>query len=631
MERWSTLVVKGWTEADRILEVGPAGVSRGMSGSPVLNVRTGAVCGVLTRGDVQPRARAQVSGGRVISARRLFALSPTLSSDNSRHHTTHRGDWFDLLPADQKRLIIAQHPSDPAALPDQLLVISVDQTDDEWEVSATIERNDEDHGSWGSEASFGPIKVDLNSVRALVARVFRDWASRDAAEQGRVGPGEQIRLLGEILSGALLTGEIGRTFDELIAHQDVGWLEVALHFSEDVADPDFREFVQLPWEHLYVPQRGTRGDVYFAREQKLAFVRTLCREPSTPDPPDGRMSLLVVAVRPEAADAEVDDVASRDVAEITAALEALGTALPGSLDVTVVDSPGLHGLTEAVKSCDYDAVHYVGVGRFDTGTDDRVALSIDPSVRSGYHNASDFGACLDEGMPRLVVLQVPRGPETVPPDLAGFGPALLRKGCLAVVAHQYPVKSGLTQTFNTAFYTALAVGDAAGDGGADGAEEGLVQRSGGAGVPVSRRLRPQSRRPSAHGSGAGGRRARASEPDRAMANAGAAPLSAIDELFAAWRSLYDRITQEVVRSWATFDEELQDADSDETYATALGELAGVSISGRAVPRRGCRPHPPRRGAEGRLARGPALPAGRPGAVGCRPRRARTRRPGKRRG
>lgn len=453
----STLVVAGWLEADRILEVDPAGVRRGMSGSPVLNVRTGAVCGVLTRGDVHLRARAPVSGGRVISLRRLFALSPTLSSANSRHHTTHRGDWFDLLPADQKRLIVAQHPSDPAAPPDQLLVISVDQTDDEWEVSATLHRNDEDDGGWGTEASFAPIKVDLNSVRALVARVFRDWASRDAAEQGRVGPGEQIRLLGRILSGALLTGEIGRTFDELIAHQELGWLEVALHFSEDVADPDFREFEQLPWEHLYVPQRGTRGDVYFAREQRLAFVRTLRREPSTPDPPDGTTSLLVVAVRPPA-DVEVDDIASRDVAEITAALKKLGSSLSGSLDVTIVESPGLHGLTEAVKSCKYDAVHYVGVGRFDTGTDDRVALAIDPTGRSGYHNASDFGACLDEGMPRLVVLQVPRGPETVPPDLAAFGHALLRKGCLAVVAHQYPVSSGLTQKFNTALYTALAEG-----------------------------------------------------------------------------------------------------------------------------------------------------------------------------
>ncbi len=351
--------------------------------------------------------------------------------------------------------MIAQRTSDPASLPDKLLVISVDQTDDEWEVGATVLSNEEDDGSWALETSLEPIKVDINSVRALVARVFRDWASSDAAEQGRVGPGEQIRLLGEFLSGALLTGEIGKKFDELIASRDLGWLEVALHFSEEVDDPGFRDFVQLPWEHLYVPQRGTRGDVYFAREQKLAFARTLHREPSTSEAPDSKrsISLLVVAVKPEDGDA-----ASDDVAQITAALEALGKSLPGSLDVTVIESPGLHGLADALTSCDYDAVHYVGVGRFDAGSDDRVALTIDPAGRSGYHNASDLGECLDAGAPRLVVLQVPRGPETVPPDLAVFAPRLLMKGCLAVVAHQYPVSSELTQKFNTALYTALAAG-----------------------------------------------------------------------------------------------------------------------------------------------------------------------------
>ena len=274
----STLVAQGWTEVDRILDVSDAGVGRGMSGCPVLNQRTGAVCGILTRGSAHPG-----SGGHVISVRRLYALSPPLSSANFRHHTTRRDKWFDLLPAEHKKLLLAQRMSDPASLPDCSLVISVDEIGEEWEVRATVQRRDEQDERWIEDELLGPIRVDLNSVRALVARVFRDWASRDAAEQGRVGPGEQIRLLGEILSRALLTAEIGRKFEELIDRQDLGWLEVALHFS-DVDDPDFREFVQLPWEHLYVPPRATRGDFYFAREPKLAFVRTLHATPSTPEP-----------------------------------------------------------------------------------------------------------------------------------------------------------------------------------------------------------------------------------------------------------------------------------------------------------------------------------------------------------
>ena len=409
----STLVAQGWTEVDRILDVADAGVGRGMSGCPVLNQRTGAVCGILTRGSAHPG-----SGGHVISVRRLYALSPPLSSANFRHHTTRRDKWFDLLPAEHKKLLLAQRMSDPASLPDCSLVISVDEIGQEWEVRATVQRRDEQDERWIEDELLGPIRVDLNSVRALVARVFRDWASRDAAEQGRVGPGEQIRLLGEILSRALLTAEIGRKFEELIDRQDLGWLEVALHFS-DVDDPDFREFVQLPWEHLYVPPRATRGDFYFAREPKLAFVRTLHATPSTPEPADGKLSVLVVAVKPREQDG-LDDGAAGEVDAITAGLVELGRTFKRSLDVTVVESPGVGGLEDAVASQHFDAVHYVGFGRFDTGSDDRIALAINPSGRTGYHNASDLGACMDgEHMPRLVVLQVCRSGEAVPPDLAG--------------------------------------------------------------------------------------------------------------------------------------------------------------------------------------------------------------------
>ncbi len=448
----AALVAQGWREVETILDVADVGIARGMSGSPVINFRTGAVCGILSRAGA-----GGGSGGHVISARRLFALSPTLNSTNFRHHTAHRAKWFDLLPAKQRKLLLAA-TSGPASLPGCLLVISVDEIGDEWEVRATVHRRDELSAEWVAEASLGPIEVDLNSVRALVARVFRDWASRDATEQGRVGPGEQIRLLGQILSHALLTAEIGSKFEELIATDDLGWLEVALHFS-DVLDPDFGEFVQLPWEHLYVPPRAARGDFYFARDPKLAFVRTLHAEPVTPEPTSGKISLLVVAVRPRPQDGVDDGV---EVDEIAAGLVELATELSGSLEVTMIESPGLGGLTDAVASSSYDAVHYVGFGRFDTGTDDRIALTVNASSRGGYHDGSDLGTSMAgdrNRMPRLVVLQVCRRGQAVPPDLAGFGPALLKKeGCHAVVANQYPVGCDLTKRFNAALYTALADG-----------------------------------------------------------------------------------------------------------------------------------------------------------------------------
>jgi hypothetical protein len=122
----------------------------------------------------------------------------------------------------------------------------------------------------------------------------------------------------------------------------------------------------------------------------------------------------------------------------------------------VVESPGVHGLVEEVTSGTYDALHYVGFGRFDAGTD-RIALSATRS-RVGYLNARDFADCLDGAIPRLVVLEACRGAELVPADLAAFGLPLLIKGSQAVVAHQYPVGRELMQKFNAALYTALAEG-----------------------------------------------------------------------------------------------------------------------------------------------------------------------------
>lgn len=456
----TSLAAERWQEMDRWLRVADGHVGRGMSGSPVLNLRTGAVCAILKRDGEGP----QVPGGCAISVRRLFSLSPTLSSANFRHHTTYRRTWFDHLPGGEQKLLLAQRTSGPASLPDHLLVISVDQSRDEWEVSATVQRREE-NDDWTPGQPLGPIKVDLNSVRALVARVFRDWASRDAgtdaapAVAGRVEPGEQIRLLGEILSRALLTGRIGDMFNDLVDDLEHGWVEIALHFS-DVDDSDFREFVQLPWEHLYLPPRASRGDVYFAREPKLAFVRTLHPDPETREPSQGKLSLLVVAVMPEHKDGPDDDAASgSDVREIVADLERLGTKLSECLDVKVVSSPGFSGLEEEVAFGSYDAVHYIGFGRFEAGRD-RVALSMSAPGGSDFRDASDFASCLEgERMPRLVVLQLCRGSEMVPADLAAFGPALLtKKGSQAVVAYQYPVSSRLTQKFNTALYTALAEG-----------------------------------------------------------------------------------------------------------------------------------------------------------------------------
>jgi hypothetical protein len=145
-----------------------------------------------------------------------------------------------------------------------------------------------------------------------------------------------------------------------------------------------------------------------------------------------------------------------DVDLLVEGLRRLETELSDHVEVKVVESPGVPGLMEEVTCGGYDAVHYIGFGRFDAGSD-RVAIA--SSGRAVYLDARDFADSLQGAMPRLVVLQVCRAGETVPADLAAFGPSLLMKGSHAVVAHQYPVRRALAQKFNAALYRALAEGD----------------------------------------------------------------------------------------------------------------------------------------------------------------------------
>jgi len=453
----TSLTAEGWMggKTDRWLKLAQGQVRGGMSGSPVLNLRTGAVCGVLKR----TIDSSQWIGGYAVSVRALLALSPKLGAQNLRHHMAHTDEWFRLLPADEQRLLLSQRsPETPRSIPSQIIVLTVDQSDDRWEVTATVYGRDAER--WVDYARLTSVAVDLNTVRALVARLFRDWASRESTARGRVEPGEQIRLLGEILSSALLRAELAQRFDSLVDAVEHGWLEIALHFA-DLEDPDFREFVELPWEHLYLPARPPRADVYFARAPRLAFVRALEATPKTSEPRAGKLSLLVVSAAPPDYPDRPDADASlaREVEDSLAGLRELALESPDSFEVAFVSSPRLDGLMQALGEGVYDIVHYVGFGRFDV-PNDRLALDTRVPGSPGYVNASDFAACMEDVKPRLVVLEACRGAEPVPADLATFGPELLMRGSDAVIAYQYPVAGALTRKFNRTLYTALADGAA---------------------------------------------------------------------------------------------------------------------------------------------------------------------------
>jgi S1-C subfamily serine protease len=129
----SRLVGEGNTGDERLLRLGEGQVQPGMSGGPLLNQRTGGVCGVLKL----TRNEQMALGGYAIPIERFWLLSPTLKRQNEGYHYARRHEWLDLLPLVQRRVLLAARPgTSTAKTRTTLFVVSVGGDRSNWRVSA---------------------------------------------------------------------------------------------------------------------------------------------------------------------------------------------------------------------------------------------------------------------------------------------------------------------------------------------------------------------------------------------------------------------------------------------------------------------------------------------------------------
>jgi hypothetical protein len=432
----SPLTSEGLTGDDRLQTFGAGQVRPGMSGAPVLNSRTGGVCGVLAR----TRDQAQSLGGYAIPLERLGPNGATLMRQNRSYHDAFR-DWYDRLSLAQRKLMrdarvgTAAEPSFTAQL-----VITVGREGYDWEVSAR---------QYPGEA-LESVEVDLNAVREKVARLFRDWASRGRADPNEVAPGrfdagEDVRLLGSILYSAVCPGAIGRCIEKKLRADER--LLLALHFDPQIR----REIVELPWEYLYLLFTGMEGGVPLARDERLAFVRVRSPHPQpSPEPRRLRLSVLVCGVHPPRG--------ARDTPPVQDIVSALRTnQTQARLELDVPEMPTASSLREQAGSADYDVLHYVGFGHYAVGSDQLAVF--DGEGGHEYLDPERFAALLPRPLPPVVVLQQVDPPlGDVPADMSAFAWRLLDRGAQAVIAYQFPLPPLLTVTFNEAFYRHLFAG-----------------------------------------------------------------------------------------------------------------------------------------------------------------------------
>lgn len=428
------LRAEGMTNEDPpMMKLSGGQVQPGMSGSPVLSLRTGGVCGVLKR----TRDPSQPLGGYAIPIQTLFRLAPSLERGSNRFHEAHPA-WFDALPTHQRERMQIGRPSTAAGKPTCFLVLTVKQTQVGWRASAV---------EYPGGNEIADIDVDLSAVRGNVARVFRYWGRR-----GRGDPTEETRRLGSILAAVLPDG-IGDRFVTLLDDAE-GRVELVLRF-DDETDPDL---VHLPWENLFIARPGMKPDVFVARDDKLAFARTIESELRDPASPTRRaLSVLMVEVDPSPESADEDEQPASCVARICDALEKLGQ--DDRLAVKRVEAPSATQLEDALTAGRYDIVHYVGYGRFVPGDPPVDELALRGTGDAAYVDAAMFAASLAAAPPALVVLQLCEGPEDMDADLSTFAPPLLRRdGTQAVVAYQFPLNGLMSAQFNEVLYRELLAG-----------------------------------------------------------------------------------------------------------------------------------------------------------------------------
>jgi CHAT domain-containing protein len=387
-------------------------VQPGMSGAPLLNLRTGAVCGVMRR----TRDEQQALGGYGIPVEMIHrtAFFPDLQR---RVYAANgaRSAWDEALTPEQRRLVrppaVTDEPSSSAEF-----VININQTDDGWVVEAAVYPGDR----------LGPVTVDLNTVRAEVARLFRAWRS-----QRRIDDSEQARLLGRVLYRAVVPPVIGDQLERLMFDSPDTRVNVSLHFAEGTA----ADLVHLPWEQLFVPAQAARIGV----RDLTTLTRVLLANPAEYSPPtSGQLTVLLVeAPRQFGTSTLADGSTPPGTQEVSAKVHELLASRP---EIKLEARPRISAelLFDLLSDDPFTVVHYVGYGRY-RGNVDEVALD-DGRGGVAWLGPDDFAALVDAPPTRLVVLQACTGPsDLVPGDMTMLARRLLVRGVDAVVASQFPL------------------------------------------------------------------------------------------------------------------------------------------------------------------------------------------------
>lgn len=376
-------------------------VRPGTSGSALLNLRTGAVCGVVK----MTRSQASDLGGYGIPAAKVFGLDESVPGRNRKAVLADR-QWLAAMPPEQRRRVEA---AGAPTVEDYLeFLIHVQQRDEGWLVVAKTEPG----------GPVADVPVDLNAVRAEVPRLFRAWKAR-----ARLDDAEQCRLLGHVLYRSIAPQAIGQSLERL-AFEEKRQVHVSLCFEPEM-DTDL---VHLPWEQLFVRGRSVKAAIG-ARDGSTVTRVAECTVERSPRPPGEQAEVLVIS-------------GPQGAREVPPALGDVQRSLGsrGNLVQTTTPNPQLtlDDLETLATERRLDVLHYVGFGHY-VSRREEITLS-DGEFGVEYVDADQLAQALFTKPPTLVVLETFLADEPqIPVDPTALAATLLNTGIEAIVAFPYPL------------------------------------------------------------------------------------------------------------------------------------------------------------------------------------------------
>jgi CHAT domain/SIR2-like domain len=210
------------------------------------------------------------------------------------------------------------------------------------------------------------------------------------------------------------------------------------------------ELIDVPWEYLF------DDPDFLAVSEFTPIVRYLdlprAHRPLLVEPP---LRLLGVISSP--AEYEQLDV-ERERENLERALAGLISA--GAVELHWLERPTLRALLKALKSQTFHAVHYIGHGTYDTGTERGVLLFEQDDGWAHPVSGDELGLILrDVSSLRLAILNACEGARTSRSDpFAGVAGSLVQRDIPAVVAMQFEISDEAAIVFAGEFYEQLAEG-----------------------------------------------------------------------------------------------------------------------------------------------------------------------------